>query len=57
MRKRQFEMRTFRCPKCKGVIKAAKRKNRLTAKGHIKTMWCPWCKEERDFEQVGEWEE
>lgn len=54
MKKRAFEMRLFRCPECERTIKAAKTKGRMTAAGHIKTMYCPFCKEERDFIQERE---
>ena len=48
---RKVYLREFKCPDCGTFMRAAK--HRLTEKGHIKTMWCPMCKEERDFVQVG----
>lgn len=44
--------RFFKCPECGIVICAPKLKYHMTSEGHIKTMWCFKCKEERDFEQV-----
>lgn len=53
MRKRSgFCIRTFQCPSCKNKVFATKLK-RPTENGHIKTMYCPWCKADRDMEQVG----
>lgn len=52
MKKRSFDMRTFRCPECGGTAKAAKRADRRTGPGHIKTMWCPWCRDMRDMVQI-----
>lgn len=42
-------IRYFRCPECSSVTVAPKRSSMQTAIGHIKTMYCPFCKEERDF--------
>lgn len=43
--------RMFQCPECKNTVTAYKSSNRLTPDGHIKTMYCPFCKEQRDFVQ------
>ena len=50
MRAKHWYLRTFRCPECGTVLTAPK--NRPTEVGHIKTMWCPVCGVERDFEQT-----
>lgn len=42
-------IRYFRCPDCNGVVTASKKSSMPTAIGHIKTMYCPFCKEEKDF--------
>ena len=44
--------RTFFCPGCESHIVIPKRLCRATSKGHIKTMYCPFCKDIRDFVQT-----
>ncbi len=44
-------LRDFKCPECGTTMQMPKR--RLTGNGHIKTMWCPRCKQMRDFVQQG----
>lgn len=51
-RKRRFvTLRRFRCPVC-GQEMVASKLHSPTFKGHIKTMYCPMCKEDRDFVQT-----
>ena len=38
----------------KRILSAAKRSGRMTALGHVKTLWCPFCKKEQDFVQTTE---
>lgn len=51
-RPRVARMRVFRCPVCGAVQYAAKRRG-MTPQGHIKHMWCPWCKAVTAHEQIG----
>lgn len=51
MRKRNVTERRFKCPECKAIMTAYKSSARRTAEGHIKHMWCPWCKKEQPFVQ------
>lgn len=51
MKKRIMAERRFKCTECKAVMTAYKSASRKTADGHIKTMWCPWCKKTNDFIQ------
>lgn len=44
--------RRFKCPECLTIQTAPKSSSRMTAVGHIKTMYCPWCKKTQDFTQV-----
>jgi len=44
-------IRRFKCPVCGADATAPKLS--MTGNGHIKTMYCPVCKQERDFVQVG----
>lgn len=39
-------------PGCGNKVFATKLKS-PTGDGHIKTMYCPWCKADKDMEQVG----
>jgi len=50
--RRTTQVRLFACPVCGARKPATKRAGRKTEAGHIKTMWCFCCREERDFEQV-----
>lgn len=50
MRAKHWYLRTFHCPDCGQVLTASK--NKPTPVGHIKTMYCPVCRAERDFEQT-----
>lgn len=51
-RPRIVNMRIFRCPGCGAVQYAAKLRH-MTPPGHIKHMWCPWCKAVMPHEQIG----
>lgn len=43
-------IRRFMCPAC-GLKLSACKWYEPTPSGHIKTMWCPGCKAQRDFVQ------
>lgn len=43
-------IRRFICPVCGLKMSACKQRN-ATGKGHVKTMYCPTCKDKRDFVQ------
>lgn len=51
MRKQNVTERRFKCTECKAIMTAYKSSARRTAEGHIKTMYCPWCKADRQFVQ------
>lgn len=51
MRKRDMTERQFKCTECNAIMTAYKSSARRTSEGHIKTMYCPWCKKETDFVQ------
>ena len=51
-KRRKFCIRTVQCPGCGNKVFATKLKS-PTGDGHIKTMYCPWCKADKDMEQVG----
>ena len=51
MKKRNVTLRRFKCPVCKTIQTAPKTSAQRTPDGHIKTMWCYWCKAERQFIQ------
>lgn len=52
MKRRNFFIRTFRCPICLNYMYAPKISNRMTAGGHEKKLWCPYCRIEVNMEQV-----
>lgn len=37
------------CPECKNIFPIPRMINSNREKGHIKTMWCPFCKNIRDM--------
>lgn len=41
----------FRCCKCGGDMMLPRTKGYQRKDGHIKDMWCPYCKEESKFEE------
>lgn len=43
-------LRRFKCPECGQEMTAPKTAG-MTHTGHIKTMYCPMCREYRDFVQ------
>lgn len=51
MGRRAYEIRFFRCPGCANIFSASKLEHQTT-NGHIKTIWCPFCKKDMDMTQV-----
>lgn len=51
MPRRQCLLRYFKCPVC-GAILTAPRRHGHTHPGHVKTMYCFVCRQERDFVQT-----
>lgn len=51
MKKRDVTERRFKCTECNAIMTAYKSSARRTAERHIKTMYCPWCKADRQFVQ------
>lgn len=45
-------VRIFKCPTCGQKAYAPKKKGKLTATGHIKTLYCPNCKKKRKQIQI-----
>ena len=43
-------LRFFRCPDCGNMMSAGKAKVGGVELGHVKDMWCPWCRAMRQFE-------
>lgn len=50
MKKRRILIRRFRCPECGQIMSACKARG-TTHEGHIKTFYCPVCRQDRDFVQ------
>lgn len=48
----KYRVRVFCCPDCNKRMYAPKNLRHMTKPGHKKVMWCPWCKENKNFEQV-----
>lgn len=52
MRGYRYQIRVFRCPECKNQMYAPKGMRKMTKPGHKKSLWCPWCKEIKNFMQI-----
>lgn len=50
-KRRAFYIRTFQCPDCGKMAYASKTKG-MSGNGHMKDLYCPWCKEEKTMEQI-----
>ena len=46
------EIRIFCCPVCGGIMYAPKKSCGRTVIGHKKKLWCPYCRREKNFEQI-----
>lgn len=51
MRKKPMTERRFKCPGCKTIQTAYKSSSHKTANGHVKHMYCVWCKKTQPFVQ------
>lgn len=51
MGRKAYEIRFFRCPGCGNTLTASKWEYG-THRGHVKTMWCPFCKADKDMKQT-----
>lgn len=45
MTEKKFDISNFICPKCGGTFPLPRAKSMRRNKGHIKDLWCPFCKE------------
>lgn len=53
MRKRRYSViSNFVCPECKNIIPLPRNHGKQRAKGHIKTLYCPYCKADRNFTEI-----
>ena len=58
MRKiRYMDTSVFICPACGNKIPLMRKRNRQREKGHIKDLWCPFCRTDRKFLEIrrGDW--
>lgn len=44
MKGSRFEISTFVCPECGNEFPLPRPKSKRRCKGHIKDLWCPYCK-------------
>lgn len=56
MSKHKYVMRVFVCPVCGRKLLFSKSVRNRTSPGHIKTAYCPYCRETRDFIQHSEFD-
>ena len=43
----------YRCNCCNGEVTVPRQKGRRRGEGHIKDLWCPYCKAAEKFVEVG----
>lgn len=50
MRKRNdAEIAFYQCSECKKILSIPRQRGRRREAGHLKTMWCPFCNDGREF--------
>ena len=53
MKKQRFmDQSTFICPVCNNRIPLMRPHGKPRERGHIKDMWCPFCKDDRKFKEI-----
>ena len=52
MTKNKYEVHALVCPDCANKMYVPRKLSRLREEGHIKTMWCPYCKAQKQFEET-----
>lgn len=52
MKKQPMTERWFKCPECGAVFRAFKSSAKRTSAGHVKDLYCPWCKKDRKMVQI-----
>ena len=53
MKKQRFmDLSTFVCPCCNKTFPIMRSHGKQRERGHIKDIWCPFCKEERKFMEI-----
>lgn len=45
----------YRCMKCSGEMSIPRQEGRKRGVGHVKDLWCPYCKADSKFSEVGIW--
>mgnify|MGYP007056213182 CR=1 FL=1 len=43
----------YRCDNCQNDVTVPRQTGRRRENGHVKDMWCPWCKVESKFIELG----
>lgn len=56
MKKMCVTERRFKCPDCGYIATAYKKSSRETKTGHLKVMYCPFCKDTHNFIQMSRYE-
>ena len=52
MKRQPVVQRWFKCPDCHKIFAAFKSKAKQTSEGHIKDMYCPWCRKDQKMIQI-----
>ena len=53
MRKQRYmDLSTFVCPVCNKTFPIMRNHGKQREKGHIKDIWCPYCRQERKFLEI-----
>lgn len=54
MRARSYFVSILKCSVCGNTMYVPRKKDEKRGVGHIKTMYCPYCKKKQDFVEKGE---
>lgn len=52
MRKHSFEISELVCTQCNNKFPIPRRCSSRREKNHIKTIWCPYCKQDRNMNEI-----
>lgn len=52
MKKRGMIISNFVCPDCSSIFPLMRKQGQMRMDGHKKTLWCPFCKRKRQFEEI-----
>lgn len=52
MKRKNYVISYFICKKCENLFPLPRLKNHQRENGHVKDIWCPYCKQESKFLEI-----